>query len=167
MKQKLALSCNLIHRPELLILDEPTTGVDPVSRQEFWHSLRSFADEGLAILVSTPYMDEAELCDRVVLMHEGRVLAQGTPDELSDGFPGGLLRIDAELADRLAPVLAEAGLAPDRAVRFGDSLHVGYRAGHGDALRARLAAAGITAESIAPSIEDVFVALVTGAEVQP
>lgn len=164
MKQKLALSCNLVHRPELLILDEPTTGVDPVSRQEFWQWLRRFAEQGLAILVSTPYMDEAELCDRVLLVHEGRVLAGGTPAEVTALFTGGILRVDAEAAARVVQVLAVVGLAPEAAVRFGDSLHVTHPAGQGEALAAHLAAAGVAAESIAPSIEDVFVTLVGTAE---
>ena len=160
MKQKLALSCNLVHRPELLILDEPTTGVDPVSRQEFWQWLRRFADEGLAILVSTPYMDEAELCDRVLLVHEGRALAQGTPGQVTALFPGGLMRVDADDAGPLAAVLPQAGLEPRSAIRFGDSLHVTHRAGEGPRLAELLAAAGIAHEPITPGIEDVFVAMV-------
>lgn len=163
MKQKLALSCNLVHRPELLILDEPTTGVDPVSRQEFWQWLRRFADEGLAILVSTPYMDEAERCDRVLLVHEGRSLAQGTPGQVTDLFPGGLVRVDADDAGPLAAVLPQAGLTPASAIRFGDSLHVTHPAGEGPRLAELLAAAGIASEPIAPGIEDVFVSMVAAA----
>jgi len=87
MKQKLALSCALIHRPRVLILDEPTTGVDAVSRQEFWEMLSRIREEGITILVSTPYMDEAERCDRVALMHKGRILASSSPLEL--GKQGG------------------------------------------------------------------------------
>ncbi len=162
MKQKLALSCNLVHRPELLILDEPTTGVDPVSRQEFWQWLRRFAQEGLAILVSTPYMDEAELCDQVLLVHEGRALAHGTPDQLTQLFPGGLIRLDANNAERLSAVLPQEGLEPRSAIRFGDSLHLAHPAGEGERLIRRLNQAGITAESIKPGIEDVFVALLAG-----
>ena len=167
MKQKLALGCNLVHRPELLILDEPTTGVDPVSRQEFWGFLRDFARDGLAILVSTPYMDEAALCDRVLLVHEGRALADGTPAQVTARFPGGLLRVEATAAARLAPVLAAAGLDARSAVRFGDSLHVAHPTGAGPGLAAALAAAGVAAEPLAPGIEDVFVALVTAAAATP
>lgn len=162
MKQKLALSCNLVHRPELLILDEPTTGVDPVSRQEFWQWLRRFADEGLAILVSTPYMDEAELCDHVVLMHEGQALAQGTPTELTGLFPGGLIRVGAEQVEPLTALLRDHGLDPRTAMRFGDSLHVSHAPGQGENLTGLLAGAGIASEPWAPGIEDVFVALVAG-----
>jgi ABC-2 type transport system ATP-binding protein len=82
MKQKLALSCALIHTPELLILDEPTTGVDPVSRKEFWEILRELNGQGITILVSTPYMEEAEYCHGLALMHQGRLLLQGIPGEL-------------------------------------------------------------------------------------
>jgi ABC-2 type transport system ATP-binding protein len=162
MKQKLALSCNLVHRPELLILDEPTTGVDPVSRQEFWQWLRRFADEGLAILVSTPYMDEADLCDQVVLMHQGRALAQGKPEELTALFPGGLVRVDADEVENLAAVLKQEGLDPSTVMRFGDSLHVTHAPDQGEHLTTLLADAGIAAEPLVPGIEDVFVALVTG-----
>ena len=163
MKQKLALSCNLVHRPELLILDEPTTGVDPVSRQEFWEGLRRFAGEGLAILVSTPYMDEAELCDRVLLVHQGRVLAQGTPGELTSLFPGGFLSVSATDAAQLSPVLASAGLASDSVVRFGDSWHLAYPEGQGENVGRLLDAAGLAWERITPGIEDVFVSLVSQA----
>ena len=93
MKQKLALSCTLIHSPEILILDEPTTGVDPVSRQEFWLILRELADSGKGLLVSTPYMDEAELCDRILLMHQGTTLASGTPEEIPCLFPRSIIEL--------------------------------------------------------------------------
>jgi len=159
MKQKLALSCNLVHRPELLILDEPTTGVDPVSRQEFWRSLRDFAGEGLAILVSTPYMDEAELCDRVLLMHRGRVIARGAPADVAAQFPHRLLRVAASDRTRLGDLPAGVEV-----VRFGDSLHLVHDAAQADALQASLRRRDVAAESIAPSIEDVFVALVSAAE---
>jgi ABC-2 type transport system ATP-binding protein len=88
MKQKLALSCALIHTPELLVLDEPTTGVDPLSRREFWSILRELKAQGVSILVSTPYLDEAEYCGRVALFHRGRVLASGAPKELMESGPG-------------------------------------------------------------------------------
>ncbi|MFH0919858.1 MAG: ABC transporter ATP-binding protein [Fibrobacterota bacterium] len=87
MKQKLALSCALIHTPELLILDEPTTGVDPVSRKEFWDLLRELKEGGMTLLVSTPYMEEAEYCDRLALLHQGRVLMEGTPAGLLSAYP--------------------------------------------------------------------------------
>jgi ABC-2 type transport system ATP-binding protein len=93
MKQKLALSCALIHTPRLLILDEPTTGVDPVSRREFWDILFELRRQGITILISTPYMDEAALCDSLLLLHKGEVLKQGTPASLLSDYPHLLYRI--------------------------------------------------------------------------
>ncbi|WP_319478155.1 ABC transporter ATP-binding protein [Marispirochaeta aestuarii] len=95
MKQKLALSCALMHSPELLILDEPTTGVDPLSREEFWTMLKELKNSGITILVSTPYMEEALQCDHIYLMNRGRVLEQGNPDRLTEDFPGRIIEIDA------------------------------------------------------------------------
>ena len=88
MKQKLALACTLVHEPELILLDEPTTGVDPVSRREFWKLLSEFLSHGITILMSTPYLDEAERCSRVLLLHEGRVLACDEPSQLRADMPG-------------------------------------------------------------------------------
>jgi ABC-2 type transport system ATP-binding protein len=96
MKQKLALSCALIHTPRLLILDEPTTGVDPVSRNEFWKILRELQKDGITIIVSTPYMDEAEYCDEIVLMHAGRILLRTTPQAAASQYPLHLYRIDGK-----------------------------------------------------------------------
>lgn len=86
MKQKLALSCALIHKPELLVLDEPTTGVDAVSRKEFWQMLKQLKEQGITIIVSTPYMDEASLCDRVALIDKGEIMKTNTPDNIVSGF---------------------------------------------------------------------------------
>jgi ABC-2 type transport system ATP-binding protein len=88
MKQKLALACTLVHEPELILLDEPTTGVDPVSRREFWKLLSEFLSRGITILMSTPYLDEAERCSRVALLHEGRLLACDEPSRLRAQMPG-------------------------------------------------------------------------------
>ncbi len=158
MKQKLALSCTLIHTPEVLILDEPTTGVDPVSRREFWRILRELAGEGLALLVSTPYMDEADLCDRVVLMHRGRVLVQGAPETIPDAFPRRLL----ELTGKNLREARENLLGFDRLSvhRFGDRLHVVYDEDQQlQAIRERLTELDVTLSPMRPSIEDVFVEL--------
>lgn len=87
MKQKLALACCLMHRPAVLFLDEPTTGVDPISRREFWRILSGLSGEGATIIVSTPYMDEADMCERLALLHEGEMIGEGTPKELRQGFP--------------------------------------------------------------------------------
>ena len=87
MKQKLGLACVLVHQPRVLILDEPTNGVDPVSRKEFWDIIAEMKGEGMTILVSTAYLDEGEKCDRLILMHNSRVLAEASPAELKEGFP--------------------------------------------------------------------------------
>lgn len=163
MKQKLALSCTLIHTPAVLILDEPTTGVDPVSRREFWRILRDLAGSGLALLVSTPYMDEAALCDEVVLVHGGRALTRGTPAAVAASFPRRLVAVtgpDLPLADRR---LREAAIAGLEVRRFGDRLHLVH---DDDAqLRAATAALDGTGARLAPAaagIEDVFVELMAG-----
>lgn len=91
MKQKLALCCALIHKPEVLFLDEPTTGVDPVSRKEFWQMLKRLKDQGIAILVSTPYMDEAALCDRIAMIQKGEILSIASPDSINEEFKGTLV----------------------------------------------------------------------------
>ncbi len=96
MKQKLALCCALIHKPKVLFLDEPTTGVDPVSRQEFWVMLKRLQTKGITILVSTPYMDEAELCDRIALIQDGEILQIDTPQEIVSHFPKTLYNINAD-----------------------------------------------------------------------
>lgn len=101
MKQKLALSCALIHTPELLILDEPTTGVDPVSRKEFWNILQELKSQGISILISTPYMEEAEYCDQLIFMHKGKVVLEGIPRQLLDGYPVYLYEIKGSKEDFL------------------------------------------------------------------
>ena len=95
MKQKLALACTLVHEPELIVLDEPTTGVDPVSRREFWKLLSEFLSRGITIVMSTPYLDEAERCGRVALLHEGRTLAVDTPVGLRRVISGPVVEVMA------------------------------------------------------------------------
>jgi ABC-2 type transport system ATP-binding protein len=160
MKQKLALSCTLIHTPEVLVLDEPTTGVDPVSRREFWRILRDLAGRGLALLVSTPYMDEAALCDEVVLMHAGRAVARGTPAEVAASFPRRLLEVRGPgLAAAIKRLQADAVPGTD-ARRFGDRLHLIHDDdAQAAAVRARLADLDVVVEPAVAGIEDVFVAL--------
>lgn len=96
MKQKLALSCALIHKPEVLFLDEPTTGVDPVSRKEFWEMLKRLQQKGITILVSTPYMDEAALCDRIALIQNGKILKTDTPEHIAKDFPFDLYNVRSD-----------------------------------------------------------------------
>jgi ABC-2 type transport system ATP-binding protein len=158
MKQKLALSCTLIHTPQVLVLDEPTTGVDPVSRREFWRILRELADGGMGLLVSTPYMDEADLCDRVVLMHRGKTLLQGAPESIPEHFPRKLLSVSGDaLPEARERLLALHAITVHR---FGDRLHVVYdREQQLQAIRDRVSGLSVDVETIQPSTEDVFVEL--------
>ncbi len=105
MKQKLALCCALIHKPDILILDEPTTGVDAVSRKEFWEMLKNLKNEGITIVVSTPYMDEASLCDRVALIQDGNILNIGTPENIVKTFPYKLFAIKSDNKYNLMQIL--------------------------------------------------------------
>jgi ABC-2 type transport system ATP-binding protein len=123
MKQKLALSCTLIHAPEILILDEPTTGVDPVSRQEFWQILMELKGQGVTILVSTPYMDEAGLCDRVGFIYKGSMLASDTPEKMPAHYPYRLLEVKCSDPVRMQDYF-NAHASIKNAQIFGDRLHL-------------------------------------------
>ncbi len=125
MKQKLALSCALIHKPKLLVLDEPTTGVDAVSRSEFWSMLSKLRNHNITIIVSTPYMDEAMRCDRVALIQKGKILTVDTPDKISDSFTRKLFRVRSRDKYKLINALR---LYPSTltAYPFGDSVHVTF-----------------------------------------
>jgi ABC-type multidrug transport system ATPase subunit len=167
MKQKLALSCALVHRPDLLVLDEPTTGVDAVSRRDFWDLLTQLKDEGLPILVSTPYMDEASRCDRVALIQQGTILAVDPPDVIRAGYEWPLLAVRSSARYRALNVLRD--FAHTRSVfPFGADLH--YSDARSDAppdavadeVRAFLHDRGIDDAEVRPisaGIEDVFMAL--------
>jgi ABC-2 type transport system ATP-binding protein len=160
MKQKLALACTLVHEPRLLVLDEPTTGVDPVSRREFWKLLAEFLAQGLTILVATPYLDEAERCGRVLFLNEGRTLALDEPARLQAAITGAVLEVvisDPRRAlDRLRAMLGSGAVQ-----LFGDRLHVSVdTAGQAASIEAELRAAGMAPVSmrhVVPSLEDVFV----------
>jgi ABC-2 type transport system ATP-binding protein len=168
MKQKLALACTLIHQPDVLLLDEPTTGVDPVSRREFWKLLSEFLAEGLTIVMATPYLDEAERCGRVALLHEGKLMALDEPAALQARFPGALLEVVVEAQRPPVDVLSSIPGVADVQV-FGDGAHVRLSAGAsetGDTIRRTLIQRGMTPTSIRPvppSLEDVFIDLVTRA----
>ncbi len=165
MKQKLALGCTLIHTPDVLILDEPTTGVDPVSRQEFWGILRDLREQGLALLVSTPYMDEAELCDRVVLMHRGRSIARGTPDEITDTFDKHLLEVTGEDAVTAHRSFSDKPFDGVTSFRFGDSLHiVSVDDASVKRVRERLISYSVDVREIGATVEDAFVNLLLADE---
>jgi len=122
MKQKLALSCAMIHKPEILFLDEPTTGVDAVSRKEFWEMLHKLKEAGITIIVSTPYMDEASLCDRVALIQAGSILNIGTPSEIIAGFEKPVFAIRSENTHKLINDLEKSPYC-ERVYPFGQYLH--------------------------------------------
>jgi len=126
MKQKLALSCALIHKPGLLVLDEPTTGVDAVSRIEFWEMLKKLRKYNITIIVSTPYMDEAMRCDRVALLQEGHILSVNQPEKIREGFSRKLFSVKAAEKYRLINALRSYP-ATHTAYPFGDSVHVTFR----------------------------------------
>lgn len=162
MKQKLALCCALIHKPRVLFLDEPTTGVDPVSRKEFWAMLGKLKDDGITILVSTPYMDEAGQCDRIALIQEGRFMNIDTPANIAAAFPVPLYAVRGEsMFALLKDLRALDGVTSCYA--FGDAHHVTLSpAVRADAVRARLAATGHAGVEISPipaGIEDCFMRL--------
>ncbi|MEW5764397.1 MAG: ABC transporter ATP-binding protein [Acidobacteriota bacterium] len=163
MKQKLGLCCALIHSPEVLFLDEPTNGVDPVSRRDFWRILYRLLGDGVTILVSTAYLDEAERCSRVALLHEGRVIACSTPEGVKALFPGVLLSIRTPHARRAAGLLREAGLS--HVAAYGDRIHAAVgETGEGERIVAEvLTAGGVSFQGVRPaepSLEDVFMAQV-------
>jgi ABC-2 type transport system ATP-binding protein len=172
MKQKLALACTLIHEPRVILLDEPTTGVDPVSRREFWKLLAEFLQQGITILVSTPYLDEAERCHRVALLHEGRRLALDTPDALRRSLPGRMLELTVADQPRAIPVIQSVPSVVD--VRtFGERMHVRLASDAPADAAARvtrtLEDAGFHAtgtRTVEASLEDVFIARLEEAATQ-
>ena len=163
MKQKLALACTLVHEPELIVLDEPTTGVDPVSRREFWKLLSAFLSQGITIVMATPYLDEAERCTRVALVSEGRLLALDRPAALRASAPGQLFEVIAGEHRRVSDVLARLP-GVSNVQMFGERAHVRVSGSDRDAsdrLEAALRASGLDVKSIRPiptSLEDVFIA---------
>ena len=169
MKQKLALCCALIHKPAVLFLDEPTTGVDVVSRKEFWEMLRRLKAQGITILVSTPYMDEANLCDRIALLQKGQILSIDTPAGIIKSFPTRLYAIQSSHTHQLLlDVRSYDGTASCFA--FGDALHVTFKDSAGSSQDGSLEKAILDylhtkghadarMETITPGIEDCFIHL--------
>lgn len=163
MKQKLALCCALVHKPEVLFLDEPTTGVDAVSRKEFWAMLARIKASGVTIMVSTPYMDEASLCDRIALILNGKIIDRGTPGEIVSRYPDTLYAVKGENMFRILNVLRQLdGVLGCSS--FGCECHVSVSQDgpDGGALGAALEASGLhggTVERIRPGIEDCFIKL--------
>ncbi len=162
MKQKLALSCALIHKPKVLLLDEPTTGVDAVSRKEFWEMLKQLRDKGITILVSTPYMDEASMCERVALIQEGRIMDVASPEEIIRKFDKELLAIRTNKMYQLIGDLRQMEQTHS-AFPFGDFVHLATREKIDEtSLRQYLRDKGHTSiqmKPIEPNIEDCFMDL--------
>ena len=162
MKQKLALSCALIHRPSILFLDEPTTGVDAVSRKEFWEMLKGLKKQGITILVSTPYMDEASLCDRVALIQNGKILSINTPQGIVNSFSSPLWAVKST---RMLPLLNELQQKEfvENVYPFGEFHHVVMKDKSGEELLQQIIQdrkqENAIAEKVQPDIEDCFIAL--------
>lgn len=168
MKQKLGLACALVHTPKVLLLDEPTNGVDPVSRRDFWRILYQLVREGVTIFVSTAYLDEAERCERLALLHKGHLMAVGTPEEVKSLIRGSILEVRSSEPRRAASVLRKA-LPGRQAGLFGDRVHLATADPEADktAAAAALRGAGIAVEDIravTPSLEDVFISVIADEE---
>jgi ABC-2 type transport system ATP-binding protein len=167
MKQKLGLSCALVHTPKVLFLDEPTNGVDPVSRRDFWRILYGLLRKKVTIFVSTAYLDEAERFRRLAFLHRGRLIASGSPEEIKALYPGSLLELRCEEPRRAAAILREK-ITGAAVGLFGDRVHVGTRdpAAVARAMEKALSAAGIPfspVQRIEPGLEDVFVSAIASA----
>ena len=164
-KQRLALGCSIIHKPQLLFLDEPTAGVDPVSRRNFWDLIYRLSEEGITIVATTHYMDEAEHCDSLGFIYQGRITAQGSREEIkANALKGGVLEIDCQPMREATQLLEQLpGVA--EVVRFGNTVHLVIEAGGPTPaeVEARLTSEGLKvnrAEVTTPSIEDIFVSFV-------
>jgi ABC-2 type transport system ATP-binding protein len=167
MKQKLALCCALIHRPTVLFLDEPTTGVDTVSRKEFWEMLKRLKQEGITMLVSTPYMDEAILCERIALIQNGHILSIDRPEGIISHYPSPLYAIRSDQMSRLLRELRNLD-GVESCFAFGECLHLTLKKENSESqLLAGLSARGHTGleiRPIQPTIEDCFIQLMQGHE---
>ncbi|MBX2953920.1 MAG: ABC transporter ATP-binding protein [Leadbetterella sp.] len=163
MKQKLALCCALIHKPEVLFLDEPTTGVDVVSRKEFWEMLGQLKKQGITMVVSTPYMDEATLCDRIALIQSGKILSIDTPDAIIQNFPKPLFAAKSNhIYELLKDLRKEPGV--ENCYAFGEYLHLTLRSPEADAMSVmkmagRHSGEGFEVKMVTPTIEDCFIRL--------
>lgn len=151
MKQKLALCCALIHKPSVLFLDEPTTGVDPVSRKEFWDMLTRLKQQGITIMVSTPYMDEASLCDKIALIQEGKILSVNTPKRITQEYPYKLYSVRSDNNYKLLQQLRKQKEINSCYI-FGEYLHVTFK-------NEKVTIDGAEVKEIEPGIEDCFIYL--------
>ncbi|WP_182186657.1 ATP-binding cassette domain-containing protein [Pectinatus frisingensis] len=164
MKQKLALACALVHTPKVLLLDEPTNGVDPLSRRDFWRILYQLLEEKVTIFVSTAYLDEAERCSKIGLLHQGKMIISGTPDEIKSQIPGILIGIRCKKSREVIMNLKKE-LSPLSASLFGDKIHVvlpGESTQILQIVKQLLTDMGVNAETeiINPSLEDIFISMI-------
>lgn len=171
MKQKLALSCALIHKPKILMLDEPTTGVDAVSRKEFWEMLKNLQKKGITIMVSTPYMDEANLCDRVALIQKGQILDVDSPKRITEKFPHRIFQVKSDEIYRLVNDLRAYNKA-ESVYAFGQFVHFtgiddDVETTELDYYLEKRQHKNIVVEEIQPGIEDVFMNMMQGASTNP
>lgn len=166
MKQKLALCCALIHKPQVLFLDEPTTGVDPVSRKEFWKMLKRLKEQGITMVVATPYMDEAALCDRIALMQNGKILAIETPENISDSYPDLLFEVKAGRTSDVLRAL-EKFKKKKNVYAFGEFVHLSVGKNENFETAELLKYLGnegfenITIKAVGATIEDSFIHLLS------
>ncbi len=161
MKQKLALCCALIHKPTVLFLDEPTTGVDPVSRKEFWEMLKRLREQDITIIVSTPYMDEADMCDRIALMQKGKILSINSPQNIKAAYPDKLFAIKADHMPSLLKALGSYQNTVD-SYAFGEYAHVSFKEDDEQSLKNYLDQQGIKNVQLKNAditIEDSFIKL--------
>ncbi len=171
MQKKLALACSLIHEPEVVFLDEPTTGVDPISRRDFWRIIAGFLARGITVLVSTPYLDEAERFNRIAFMHKGQVIACDTPQNIKAQFPGELLEIRTHQVNRVSALLPKLPFVQTAQV-FGNTVHVmvdraGERRAEIDRLLKEHSIPTVDLRHIAAGLEDVFITQLTSLEGKP
>jgi ABC-2 type transport system ATP-binding protein len=164
-RQRLALGCSLLHKPQVLFLDEPTAGVDPVARRMFWDIIYDIADSGSTVLVTTHYLDEAEYCGNITLMRAGKIVATGSPAELkARWFPGPLMELECDRPDDALALLLEDSRVEEASI-FGTRIHVSVVAGGNvEGVLERIGEAGIEVsrrERILPSLEDVFIKVVS------
>ncbi|MFZ5453245.1 MAG: ATP-binding cassette domain-containing protein [Thermodesulfobacteriota bacterium] len=164
LRQRLALASAILHEPPILFLDEPTSGVDPISRRNFWDLIYGLAEKGVTVLVTTHYMDEAEFCDELVLIYQGRLIARGTPRELKAGVPEEIVAVFPERLGEALEAIRQLPQVTEAAV-FGDGLHVATTQAEAAeaAIKETLAAQGIGIRRLGrvePSLEDAFISLI-------
>ena len=169
-RQRLALACAIVHRPRMIFLDEATAGVDPISRREFWDLIYTLAGEGVSVLATTHYMDEADYCNTIGMMYQGELIALSSPEELKDSLPGSLVQLDCSQPPEAARLAGELPGVLNTSLH-GAQVHLTLHSpAQAPAVQQALAAAGIAVqgwEAISPSLEDVFISMVARRQAAP